>query len=295
MNRHILFDKTMLWVFRTFGRPFFERSIHSPDFDTHLRKVSFENKELQGEAMHEFTIRSLGETVGLKVRVVRYCNPTAPLIIYNMGGGEAPFDSTVNRMYQEPPDYNVVVIEAPYQRDKKQLEASFDDLNNYVAMLAMTVKMNEHVLQWRQFKDARIRLVSGSSLGGFITNRHHLVYNTADIYAPFVAGTRHGDIFLTVMDQSAVVKSNPQRLKDLLNFEAAWRDNASSHGNVYPQLGRFDQLNRLALQAPSYGDMPIDIWQGGHMYHIIHAGLTRAKLEQLLNNHLKAPFATGAL
>ena len=31
------------------------------------------------------------------------------------------------------------------------------------------------------------------------------------------------------------------------------------------------------------------------MYHIIHAGLTRAKLEQLLNNRLKAPLATGAL
>lgn len=280
MNRHIAFDKIMLWVFRTFGRPFFEASIQSPDFDTHLRNVSFENKRLMAEGIEEFTVRSLGATVGLRVRILNDCDPTAPLVIYNMGGGEAPFYSTANRMYAELPDYNVVVVEAPYQRDKQQLEASFSELNNYIAMLAMTVKMNEHILQSSQFKDASIRLIAGTSLGGFVTNRHHLTYNTANVYAPFVAGTRHGDIFLTSMPASIPVQNDPQKLQDLLNFEESWK--AKSHENVFPQLSRFDQLNKLELQAPSYGAVPIDIWEGGHMYNVIHADKTRNKLESLL-------------
>ena len=65
-----------------------------------------------------------------------------------------------------------------------------------------------------------------------------------------------------------------------LNFDDAWR--RADHSNVYPQLGRFDQLNLLATQGPSYGDMEIDVWGGGHLYHVIHANLIREKLLGLL-------------
>ena len=82
------------------------------------------------------------------------------------------------------------------------------------------------------------------------------------------------------MKQSKPVKNNPQIVKNLLNFEDQWL--GKPHKNVFPHLARHDQLNRFETQAPSYGDMPIDVWDGGHMYHIIHAELTRKKLEQVM-------------
>lgn len=281
MNRHVIFDKIMLWTFKTLGRPFFEDSVKTSSFETHLANVTFAGPEIVGSGAYEFTVHSLGEVVTQAVNVLHYVSATAPLVVYNMGGGEAPYDSTVKRIYPEPDGFNVVAIEAPYQRSRQEIAHAFSELNNYMAMLAMTVKMNEHVLQAPVFVNARKKLVAGMSLGGFVANRHHLVYNTADIYVPFVAGTRHGDIFLTTVARSGLTMANPQVLRTHLNFEEEWL--RREHHNVFPQLNRYDQLNQLEVQQPSFGEMPTTIWEGGHMYHVIHPRLARAKLDELID------------
>ena len=168
INRHVLFDRCMLWVFRTFGRPFFDLSVDSPDFETHLDAVWFNGPPLAGEGLYEFAVDSLGEDVDMQVRVLHYADRTAPLIIYNMGGGEAPFDSTIRRAFPDPLPINVVAVEAPYQRDKHQQQKAFAHLSNYIAMLAMTVKMNEQLLGSELFADAAVTMIAGTSLGGFV-------------------------------------------------------------------------------------------------------------------------------
>lgn len=280
MNRHILFDRVMLWTFRQLGTPFFTSSILSPTFEQHLPNVRVDSDDITRQGYQEFDVTSLAGPVKLKIHVLHPLRSGAPLVIYNMGGGEAPFDSTITRAYpaSESTGVNVVAVEAPYQRSRRQIGEAFVHLNTYLAMLAITVRMNELIVQSETFRDCPIKIVAGTSLGGFVSNRHHLAYNSADGYVPFVAGTRHGDIFLTTIRASTLVTENPDYIRERLNFDREWV--SRPHPNVFPQLGRYDQLNQYKIQAPSYGpDVDIEVWNGGHLYHVIHPQLIRNKLD----------------
>ncbi|MFN3238693.1 MAG: hypothetical protein ACE37D_16750, partial [Pseudomonadales bacterium] len=218
-NRHVLADKLMVWTFRNLGKPFFSDSLETCDFEEHLGAVHFDGPCLSTPGLYEYKVGSLGEDTTLQVRLLHKIEPDAPLLIYTMGGGEAPFDYTASRAFPEFCGVNVVAVEAPYQRSKQQLEAAFAKLNNYMAMLAMTVAMNEAILKAPIFSNCPQTMIAGTSLGGFIANRHHLTYNSADLYLPMVAGTRHGDIFLTTMKASKPVQRSPSDLTKHLNFE----------------------------------------------------------------------------
>lgn len=277
MNRHILFDRIMLWAINQFGEPFFAESIESPPFEEHLDKVRLDPLTIRGAGVYEINAHTLAGTIEEQFNVLHYVGRDAPVLIYNMGGGESPFYKTMGRTFppSSNPSFSVVAVEAPYQRTVRQLKASFVHLNTYIAMIATAVKTTEAILRDDAFSGASAKVVSGASLGGFVSNRHHLVYDSADAYVPFVAGTRHGEILLTTVPAAAAARAKPQYLRELLNFDRAWFER--SHPNVYPQLARYDQLNRLEVQGPSYGDMAIDIWEGGHLYNYYHPKLMRRK------------------
>jgi hypothetical protein len=282
MNRHVIADRMLLFVINRFGKPFFSRSVESPPFEAHLAAVEVPRLEIHGTGLVEFTANTLAGKVNQRINVLHYNGNDAPLLVYNMGGGEAPFDHTIRKVY--PPDaateLNVVAVEAPWQRTKQQLAAAFAHLNTYLAMIAVAVATTEHVIRAQAFCSARTKLVAGTSLGGFVSNRHHLAFDSADAYLPFVAGTRHGDIFLTTVNASPIARSQPDYLRERLNFDQAWLDKA--HPTVFPHLARYDQLNRLEVQSPSYGDMPVDVWEGGHISHISQPDRIRHKIAQVM-------------
>ena len=281
MNRHILFDRAMLWAINRFGDPFFSASTESPPFEEHLERLRLDPLDIGGAGLCEIGAHTLAGTIEERVNVLHYLGPDAPLLVYNMGGGESPFDKTMQRTYppSAKPPFSVVAVEAPYQRTLGQLKASFAHLNTYLAMIATAVKTTETILQQDAFAGSAAKVVAGASLGGFVSNRHHMVYDSADAYVPFVAGTRHGEIFLSTVPAAPAARAQPEYLRERLNFDAAWFER--SHPNVFPQLGRYDQLNRLEIQGPSYGDMEIDIWDGGHLYNYYHPELMREKFRQV--------------
>lgn len=282
INRHVLFDKVLLMTFRYLGSPFFSRSIDSPPLLDHLAAVTFDRNQIGDHGEFEFIASSLAPAVSVKVNVFHNAGALAPVILYNMGGGEAPYDGTIKRAYpaSEDPGVSIVAIEAPWQRDRAQLANAFEDLNTYMAMLAITIRMNEWLLRSDQFSRSPRKVIAGTSLGGFVCNRHHLEYNSADAYVPLVAGTLHGEIFLSTIRSSKLVTDNPCVIRKHLNFQDQW--DRAPHNNVYAQLGRYDQLNQLEVQGPSYGNAAIDIWEGGHMYHVIHPTLLRKKLDAVI-------------
>jgi hypothetical protein len=270
MNRHIALDRCLLLTIRWFGKPFFTESICSMPFEDHLRAVRIHLPELQGTGYYDADVDTSVGRLPLRLHVLHASDASRPLVIYNMGGGESPFDRGARRIFplDQALALNVVAIEAPLQRSVRQLSKAFARLDNYLAMLAATVAMNEHVLQSTRFGSAAVKVIAGTSLGGFVANRHHLAFGSASAYVPFVAGTRHGEIFLTTIASGAAARNDPGHIRDRLNFDDAWA--RTRHPNVFPVLGRFDQLNRLEVQGPSYGDTPLDIWQGGHLYNSLH-------------------------
>jgi hypothetical protein len=278
VNRHILIDKCLLAAANRIGKPFFRESIDSPPFDELLEETRILMPEVAGAGYYASSAHTPVGTLDIRMHLMHAADRHAPLLVYNMGGSESPFDGGARRIFPIKQTFaiNVVAVEAPLQRSLEQLSSSFARLDNYMAMLAATVRMNECILRSDRFRDASITVVAGTSLGGFVANRHHLAFDTADAYVPIVAGTCHGDIFLSTIDSGAIARANPERIRGRLNFDGPWRTRV--HPNVFPVLARYDQLNLLEVQGPSYGDVPYEVWDGGHLYSTFHPGLVRRKL-----------------
>jgi hypothetical protein len=150
-------------------------------------------------------------------------------------------------------------------------------LSRYLATLAVAVAATEHVLS---VVDGRT-VVAGYSLGGFVTNRHHVHLDTAETYVPMMAGTAHGEIFLTTVPAASTALDRAYHLRQRLNFTDVWRER--EHDHVHPVLGRYDRLNRLAVQRASYPGVDPTTWPVGHLRGIGAHG----RIRRCLDRHLR--------
>jgi len=283
LNTHILKDKLFLTLINLLGKPFFSRSVDSAPFQDHLDALALELPRLDRDgAFMRVPADGLAGPMEAGLRVVHDAGAEAPVVIYHQGGGEIPFDYTISAAYPSgtPSGTTVIAVKTPFQTTQDELRERFVDFNNYVAMIACVVKLTEALIQSPEISRAACKVVSGYSLGGFVSGRHHVVYNTADAYVPFVSGTAHAEIFFTTVKAAAKARRNPEMLRSRLNFTEAWRQ--ADNSNVFPVLGRYDQLNRLSVQGPSYAGTPFDLWSGGHLHGARNPKLIRQKIESVI-------------
>lgn len=284
MIKHILGDRFFLMLIGVLGKPFFSRSVETATFNEHLDAISLAMPTLPDAGMF-VPVPAMGLAGAMEAGLKVICRgaPEAPLVIYHQGGGEIPFDRTVSAAF--PPDkaqgLTVIAVKTPFQTDQKELQERFLDFDNYVAMIASVVRLTEALMQMPEFSCAACKIVAGYSLGGFVSGRHHVHYNSADAYVPFVSGTAHAEIFLTTVKAAALARKRPEVLRTRLNYAEAWAGKDNS--NVYPVLSRYDQLNRLSVQGPSYGDIPVELWEGGHLHGAKHPHLIREKILKVIS------------
>lgn len=286
MNKHILGDKLFLLVTNTFGKPFFRLSSDTPLFDEHMRKTTVEIPPFNGEGTYDVSAATLAGPLTAGFRVLHWKGPEASTLIYHQGGGEIPFDRTICKAYptNAATDLNVIAVRTPCQNTLSELTESFAHFNTYLAMMASVIQLTEGLVQSEFINQSPFTLVCGYSLGGFVTNRHHLIYNSADAYVPIVAGTLHGEIFLSTVPAARTIRRRPHYIRDRLNFSEAWAQRI--HENVFPVLARYDQLNRLDVQGPSYGDMDVTLWPGGHLYGANRPHLIREIIDSRVHQEI---------
>ena len=282
LNRHIIGDNLLLTLARLAGPPFFSSSIETPPYSDHLTQTEITLPAFAGERKYEAALHTLAGRLDTDFSVYRWKSENDPVLIYNMGGAENPFDKTLKNMYPEPDDApgTLIAVRSPCQRNLKELKVAFQHFNTYVAMVAATTLLNEKIRAWLPGSGRARTAISGTSLGGFITNRHRLAFNTADAYIPFVAGARHGDIFLTSIAASKQARANPDLIRSRLNFDGEWRNAFNGAHNVFPVNGAYDRLNRREMQGPSYAPVEPEYWPGGHLYAYNRPQRMRAKIER---------------
>ena len=147
----------------------------------------------------------------------------------------------------------------------KEFQQGIRAFANFIAMLAVSVHLIEQLVQYNKKHSTGQILVAGTSLGGFITNLHHIHYNSADFYTPLLAGTAMDDAFLHSVYSRAVAKhakENSAAISSVLNFEEEFK--AADNSNVFPLLARFDEIIRYELQKASYGNRPVVTINKGH-------------------------------
>ena len=99
---------------------------------------------------------------------------------------------------------------------------------NWLVMMANSVKIMELIIEQvrakftKQDDIASTITVSGTSHGGFITNLHHIHYNSATKYRPLLAGTAMDDAFLNSFYSKSLAKSalaHPEIMSKLFDFQ----------------------------------------------------------------------------
>jgi hypothetical protein len=287
MNRHALVDRLFLAMARAASwrsGQYFRDGFESATFAEHLAESELTLPSL-GAARPglELVARTRAGELDCGLLILRRPDdPTAPLLVWNHGGGEIPFERTLARALASGEELgaHVVAVRAPHHRSLADLYAGVATLDRYLAMIAVATRLTECVLRAPELAGARRRVVAGFSLGGFVANRHHLAFDSAQAYVPFMAGTAQAEIFLTSYPAARRAREHPEALRRALDFGAEWR--ARSHPNVFPVLGRFDRLNRLEVQQPSYGELASEVWESGHITGAGASSAIRAVLARQL-------------
>lgn len=263
INRHVVLDTVFLRALRvlTWRSKYFRDGVETAPFDAHLDAIDADWPTLAPHTTREIAVDTLAGTQHAAVAIKRWEGPDAPTLVWHHGGGEHPYDSTFDAIYPTPRTVpaNLFVVRAPGHDRLGGVQTVGRTLRGYLAMQAVAVALTERI----RHAVAGRTVVAGYSLGGFVTGRHHVAYDSADAYVPLMAGTAHAEIFLTSVPGGRPALENPNHLRERLNFTCDWRQR--THDHVHPVLGVHDRLNRYETQAPSYPGLEPEAWSVGHL------------------------------
>lgn len=276
MNIHIVMDSFPVTVASAvfFRNKLFRESIDSPSYEQLLSSIALQWPEINGEGYYEVPAwTEIGE-LDPAVHIARWLGGTYPTIIYHHGNNERPFESRVYSKNtfreillskKEPVPANLIAIRAPFHRSFKLYLEYMAHLSTFSTLLCVSTLVAEKLTTYARQKGSRV-MISGISLGGWVTNLHRTFFNSADIYVPLLAGTAPGDVFTrSVYRKLTAPKAaeNPTQVEGVLDFEEQF--SRIQTDNVLPLLARYDQLIRFHRQKDSYGNHPVAVINRGHV------------------------------
>lgn len=265
MNIHAIVDNVTMSIsaFALRNYKFFGESITSPTIVEHLTNTTLKIPKIVGHGKYEVSADTLVGRLHPAFYITQWKGEEYPTIIYHHGNKERPFDfrwfspntyKTIFRSTNQPIHANLIALSAPFHRlSLRDYLKKLGKLTNFVAMLSVSVKLIEHLVSYFKQRKSGHVLVSGISLGGWITNIHRAYYNTADVYVPLLAGAALGEIFISSIYHKMVgrlAQENPEALRNVLNFEDEFRQ--VDDDNVYPLLARYDQIINFDRQRVCY-------------------------------------------
>ncbi len=248
---------------------FFRDSIESPAFSGHLQGVNLQLPEIKQEGLYEIKTEMLAGDLEVAFRIAQWKGNKYPTIIYHHGSGENPFDRSFNNIFPVKKmdiPANLVVIRAPFNRSAKEYLKSIGELSNFVSMLSVSVKLIELLVPYFRERGTSRIIISGISLGGWVTNLHHTYYNSADIYKPLMAGSGLAEVFISSIYKkltAPLARENPEQIRRILNFDDDFAK--ADNSNVFPLLGKYDQIIRFERQSRCYDEHLITVLKKGHI------------------------------
>lgn len=268
----------------------FNKSIKSSTFDEQLDSIKLTIPEFKEAGYYEVEGTYPGGTIDPAFHVVQFLGWDKPTLIYHHGNNEQPFNygpvakntfKTVILANKDHFDANIINIRAPFHNDgMRQYLEKIGYLSEFTAMLSASVKLVEQLVGILRSKGTGEVVVTGVSLGGWVTNLHRSYYNSADTYVPMFAGAALDELFLTSYYRklaSSLVGSNPEEITRILNFEKQFKSRRKN--NVFPLLARYDQIIEYERQKQCYNEStPITIIDKGH--------ITGALASDLLSKHV---------
>jgi len=282
MNHHSFLDNFSIWLGLPFlwNKKYFRNNIESPGVKDSLYDIKLDFPKINGEGEYKVKADSNNGKMNAKFKVKLDRGKKFPTIIYHHGNAESPYDKGFNKIFSKKKgdiNANLIVVREPFQDSLRTYMNKLKNLENFVYMLATTVKTTEEIIA--QYRSSSNNIVSGISLGGWVTNMHRAYYNTADHYVPLLAGAKLGDLFTDSTYRkltSDKALKEKEKVKNILNFEDDFKSIKSN--NVHPLLAIYDQYIEYDVQKTSYGNLDINVIDKGH--------LTAARSYDILRDHI---------
>jgi len=198
MNIHTLLDGITAWTGALAARKqkFFSQSIESPSFSEYFEQLSLEVPEIDGEGEHFVEVKSPHQELDPALWIYRWQGWSHPTIIFHHGNNEDPFDmgrsakqsiKMIFEPYKEENVANIIALRAPFHGiSLKEYTSRIAQLSNFVALIAASVVLAESLVKQIKEHSGQPVLISGISLGGWVTNLHRSFYNSADCYVPLL-------------------------------------------------------------------------------------------------------------
>ena len=275
MNKHILFDKLTATIASAFVGKFFSESIESPGYKEFLEDTTLSVSSLE-QGIHETEADTPVGKMDPAYYVAQWKGKAYPTIIYHHGNNERPFDfsrfaknsfKNILMDSKKPIDANLIAIRAPFHNASlKEYQKKIKHLSNFVGIPSVSVKLVEEIIHRLKEQGSAPVLVSGISLGGWVTNLHRSYYNTADAYVPLLAGAALDHLFTDSGYRKMggrIARENPEKIKEMLNFEGDFQK--IKDDNVFPLLGKYDQYIKYERQRKSYSTDDIVVLETGHV------------------------------
>jgi hypothetical protein len=300
MNRHIFFDNLTASAGALIAgkKKFFAKSIQSPTLEEQVAQVELTIPSIEEEGIFDVKFNTLVGDLDPAFRIAQWKGSEYPTIIYHHGNNERPFDfkkTAKNTFYNiflngaEKVEANLIVVRAPFHNcPLKHYQEKMIELSNFTAMIATSVKINEKIIQQLKKVSSQPIITSGISLGGWVTNLHRGIYNTSSAYAPIMAGTFLGELFLKSKYRKMAAEmalNNPAEIRKVLNFNNVFEKQNTP--NVFPLLARFDQFIEYDVQKESYNGYSIKTIENGHVTGALNSKELRKHLLSVLESICK--------
>lgn len=287
MSRYEMLDHVSMRIgsLVTKKHRYFSKGTDSQTVGDYLEKLEISLPEMDHVGFYPVEVKNESKFYQAGFAVKQWIGYDAPTIIYHHGAAEGRYDYSFNKIFGSQPlnSANLIAIQGIFCESNRKFLDGIKHLETYTLLLAGSTKLIESIIQTiKQDSDAPVT-VTGTSLGGFVTNLHFAHYHTADIYKPMLAGVRMGDLFFKsdyawVTAESA--KKDPKHLQNVLNFDMIMK--TRNQKNLFPLLARYDQIVQYELQVQDFEPTQVRTIPYGHA-----SGATRYKL---LFEHITSPY-----
>ena len=250
--------------------PVFRHGVTSPSLYEHVEAVRLALPTCIASRRYRLTAHTLVGALDAGVQVRRGPRPDLPVVIYHHGIAEMPYDKTFWGIFRGrlPREAHLVAVRAPYHRSWLDVLTGLATLHHFLAMCAVSLALIEAVRIKLLVEGAHGSVVVGTSLGGFLTLLHHLVYNTADGYVPLLAGPDIAHVMLETHYRRYLAPralDQAETIRTLLDLRHAFH--ASDTQRIFPLLARYDLDMLYAHHAACYAasNVPVVTIERGHI------------------------------
>lgn len=291
MNIHSFIDSVIVSLTRKFAgkRRLFSDNVESEPISELVKTIDLEVPQIKQSGHYKCEAQTPAGKMSPQFVVHKWFGANYPTYLYHHGNSERPLKirpfarNTFYKIFVKKPfpfKANIIALVSPlHVLPVNEMSKSYRDIRNIVSSLSATAVLVEKIIKQIKSEGSGNIIVSGISLGGFVTNIHRSFFNTADIYIPLLAGAALADVFIRSEFEKITSKlfgENHNKVRNILNFDREFMD--VKDRNVFPLLGRYDKFIELDTHVKCYGSHPLKIINRGHATAAYSANLLRGHI-----------------